>query len=211
MKIKKAAKTLMVVLAAALVALMAIVLTSCGAPAKTLTGQYSKHTYVNFNYGVDWKQVTSYELQTYSDNTYVLTHKVDYFGSEDQEGRGLMITVSTGTFTFVASEDGDPAHLDLVLSKADTVIRNESGKMASATGQKVGAFTLYSNNWTAKSTEFFKSYVGEEAATFTTDDEAKETFIAKFGMGYKVTVQDPALDPDNPGLFASIVSIEVAE
>lgn len=204
MKVKKLAKILAVVLATALASALAVGLTACSGSSKTLTDSYSYHTYSEIAYGLGWKIVDSYTLETYSDDSYVLTYKQDYFG-DDFENRGLNFTVTTGTYTSTASADGDATHLDLTLSAADTVIRTESGKIA-----QNGMFTLNSEKWNSKMTESYTLLAGE-GASFDSDDAAKEAFIAQFGGGYTVTIQEPSLDAEVPNLFAQIISITAAE
>lgn len=203
MKVKKLAKILAVVLATALASALAVGLTACSGSSKTLTGSYSYDTYGEVPY-IGWKTVESYTLETYSDDSYVLTYKQGSFG-DDFESRGLILTVTTGTYTSTASADGDATHLDLTLSAADTVIRTESGKIA----QK-GMFTLDSEKWNSKMTESYTLLAGE-GASFDSDDAAKEAFIAQFGGGYTVTIQEPSLDAEVPNLFAQIISITAAE
>ena len=203
MKVKKLAKILAVVLATALASALAVGLTACSGSSKTLTGSYSYDTYGEVSY-VGWKTVESYTLETYSDDSYVLTYKQGCFG-DDFESRGLIFTVTTGTYTSTASADGDATHLDLTLSAADTVIRTESGKIA-----QNGMFTLDSEKWNSKMTESYTLLAGE-GASFDSDDAAKEAFIAQFGGGYTVTIQEPSLDAEVPNLFAQIISITAAE
>ena len=204
MKAKRLAKMLTVALATALVAAACVVMGACSGSGKTLTGSYSYHKYSEMAYGLGWKIVDSYTLETYSDDSYVLTYKQDYFG-DDFENRGLNFTVTTGTYTSTASADGDTTHLDLTLSAADTVIRIESGKIA-----QNGIFTLNSEKWNSKMTESYTLLAGE-GASFDSDDAAKEAFIAQFGGGYTVIIQEPSLDAEVPNLFAQIISITGAE
>ena len=204
MKAKKLAKILTVALATALASALVVGLTACNGSDKKLTGSYSYHKYSEMAYGLGWKIVDSYTLETYSDDSYVLTYKQDYFG-DDFENRGLNFTVTTGTYTSTASADGDTTHLDLTLSAADTVIRTESGKIA-----QNGIFTLNSEKWNAKMTENYK-LIAEEGAATDSDSAAKDSFVEQFGGGYTVTIQEPTLDAEVPNLFAQIISITAAE
>ncbi len=204
MKAKRLAKILTVALATALASALVVGLTACNGSDKKLTGSYSYHKYSEMAYGLGWKIVDSYTLETYSDDSYVLTYKQDYFG-DDFENRGLNFTVTTGTYTSTASADGDTTHLDLTLSAADTVIRTESGKIA-----QNGIFTLNSEKWNAKMTENYK-LIAEEGAATDSDSAAKDSFVEQFGGGYTVTIQEPTLDAEVPNLFAQIISITAAE
>ena len=71
-------------------------------------------------------------------------------------------------------------------------------------------FTLDSEKWNSKMTESYTLLAGE-GASFDSDDAAKEAFIAQFGGGYTVTIQEPSLDAEAPNLFAQIISITAAE
>ena len=204
MKAKRLAKILTVALATALASALVVGLTACNGSDKKLTGSYSYHKYSEMAYGLGWKIVDSYTLETYSDDSYVLTYKQDYFG-DDFENRGLNFTVTTGTYTSTASVDGDTTHLDLTLSAADTVIHTESGKIA-----QNGIFTLNSEKWNAKMTENYK-LIAEEGAATDSDSAAKDSFVEQFGGGYTVTIQEPTLDAEVPNLFAQIISITAAE
>ena len=208
MKGKKLAKILTVAIATALVSAFAAGLTACSGDgeAKTITGSYSYHTYEHMVYGssVDWDVVNTSLLQLYSDNTYVLTVSRDLFGT-DYEGRGLTETITVGTYTSAASADGDASHLDVTLNAATSVIYTTSGKIATN-----GSFTLNSEKWNAKMAENYK-LIAEEGASTDTDDAAKQAFVAQFGGGYTVTIQEPSLDPENPSLYATIISIAAAE
>ena len=204
MKAKRLAKILTVALATALASALVVGLTACNGSDKKLTGSYSYHKYSEMAYGLGWKIVDSYTLETYSDDSYVLTYKQDYFG-DDFENRGLNFTVTTGTYTSTASADGDTTHLDLTLSAADTVIRTESGKIA-----QNGIFTLNSEKWNAKMTENYK-LIAEEGAATDSDSAAKDSFVEQFGGGYTVTIQEPTLDAEVPNLFAQIISITAEE
>ena len=205
MKAKRLVKVLTVALATALVAAACVVMGACSGSNKTITGSYSYHKYSEMTAAsLGWKIVDSYTLETYSDDSYVLTYKQDYFG-DDYEGRGLKITVTTGTFTSTASADGDTTHLDLTLSAADTVIYTASGKIATN-----GVFTLNSEKWNAKMTENYK-LIAEEGAATDSDSAAKDSFIEQYGGGYTVTIQEPSLDAEVPSLFAQIISITAAE
>ena len=204
MKAKRLAKMLTVALATALVAAACVVMGACSGSGKTLTGSYSYHKYSEMAYGLGWKIVDSYTLETYSDDSYVLTYKQDYFG-DDFENRGLNFTVTTGTYTSTASADGDTTHLDLTLSAADTVIYTASGKIATN-----GVFTLNSEKWNAKMTENYK-LIAEEGAATDSDSAARDSFIEQYGGGYTVTIQEPSLDAEVPNLFAQMISITAAE
>ena len=206
MKAKRLAKMLTVALATALVAAACAVMGACSGSNKTLTGSYSYHTYEHMVYGssVDWDVVNTSLLQLYSDDTYVLTVTSDLFGT-DYEGRGLTETITSGTYTSVASVDGDPSHLDVTLNAATTVIYTTSGKIATN-----GVFTLNSEKWNAKMTENYK-LIAEKGAATDSDDAAKQSFIEQFGGGYTVTIQEPSLDAENPSLYATIISITAAE
>ena len=204
MKAKRLAKILTVALATALASALVVGLTACNGSDKKLTGSYSYHKYSEMAFGLGWKIVDSYTLETYSDDSYVLTYKQDYFG-DDFENRGLNFTVTTGTYTSTTSVDGDTTHLDLTLSAADTVIHTESGKIA-----QNGIFTLNSEKWNAKMTENYK-LIAEEGAATDSDSAAKDSFVEQFGGGYTVTIQEPTLDAEVPNLFAQIISITAAE
>ena len=204
MRLKKLAKIFTVAMVTALAAAVCVAMSACSG-AKTLTGSYSKHSYSHFpTEQVDWDQIDSYMLQLYSDNTYTLTCKTEYFGT-DYEGRGLTEIVTAGDYSSVASADGDVSHLDLTLSAANTVIYSSSGKVASYSG---GAGTLNTEKWNSAMTNFYATVSGAE---YGSDEEAKSAFIDAYGAGYNVTIEEPSLDPENTSLVARIVTIEKAE
>lgn len=216
MKGKKLAKILTVAIATALVSAFAAGLTACSGDgeAKTITGSYSTHSYQSFTLGVEWDMVTSYQLDLFSDDTYVLTYKMDFFGT-DYEGRGYEEVVTSGSYTSAESSDGSVAHLDITLEQADTVIYNISGKLATFVSSAIGktggnAFVLNSGKWNATMTSNYALMLGE-GTSFDSDDAAKQDFLSKYGMGYSVTIEEPALEEENTSLNAQIVTIESNE
>ena len=46
----------------------------------------------------------------------------------------------------------------------------------------------------------------DEGVTFGSDDEAKNAFMDTYGMGYTITIDEPALEEANTSLNAQIVS-----
>lgn len=213
-RFKKLAKLLTIALATSLVAAICVAMSACSGSEKTLTGSYSKHSYGAITTGVEWYVVTSYQLDLFSAETYVLSYKIDLFGT-DYEGRGFEEVVTTGNYSSVASADGDASHLDVTLEQANSVSYNINGKLATIVKMafnKTGgsAFVLNSERWNSTMTSNY-ALMQDEGVTFGSDDEAKNAFMDTYGMGYTITIEEPALEEANTSLNAQIVSIEADE
>ena len=213
MRLKKLAKIFTVAMVTAHAAAVCVAMSACSG-AKTLTGSYSKHSYQSYTIGVEWHFVTSYQLDLFSDDTYVLTYKMDFFGT-DYEGRGYEEVVTSGSYTSAESSDGSVSHLDVTLEQADTVIYNINGKLATLANMMIGktggnAFVLNSGKWNATMASNYALMQGE-GTSFDSDDAAKEDFLSKYGIGYTVTIEEPALEEENPSLNAQIVTIATSE
>ena len=115
----------------------------------------------------------------------------------------------------MASADGDASHLDVTLEQANSVSYNINGKLPTIVKMafnKTGgsAFVLNSERWNSTMTSNY-ALMQDEGVTFGSDDEAKNAFMDTYGMGYTITIEEPALEEANTSLNAQIVSIEADE
>ena len=190
---KKLVKILSLSLSAILLCLS---LASCGSssPAsltKAFTGGDS--SYLD---GIGWYNSDVYILKINSDDTYELTFQEHRFGTTDPGVKGLRTIIYTGKCTSAASADGWETHMDYTLQPAERIYfeQHEKGYGRSAIS---GHLVLDTANWT-------------DAMTSAVDPEGSamdgKAFLAEYAETLTITVEDPALDPEDVSLGCRIIN-----
>lgn len=192
---KNAKKLVCMVLA---VALLALCLTACGekAPAAP-TAATIDHTFntMQGNYidGIGWYHVDMYHLNLNKDGTYVMQFVSNRFGAEDYDMRGLRTITYSGTYTSAASADGEPSHFDVTLAAATQITWDQQGKGFTRVATLPGNFFINTADWT-------------EAMTTLTGTTSEEV-LANFAKELTVTVENPAVDPEDNTLASRFVTL----
>ena len=174
--------------------LCAMSLCACGGEKAALDKFYVT-TVVGKIDAMNWFNNDNYTLELNTDGTYQLTIHQDYFGGEDKESRGGMTSVFFGKYTSKESEDGEKSHLDVSLEAAERIIFEAHGKIGMAYG---GNVYLDTANWTDAMTAIYDKDNGTKGA---------EDFLAANAKALTVTVEDPALDPEDTTLVNRITEV----
>lgn len=189
---KKFVKTLALVLS---VLTLCLTLTACSGGSASLSKAFvgSDATFLD---GIGWYSGVTYTLKINSDNTYELTYQNHIFGTTDPGVKGLRTIIYTGKCTSAASSDGWETHVDYTLQPADHIYfeQHEKGFGRSAIA---GHCIIDTANWTAGMTELL------DPENNAMDAKA---FLAEYAETITVTVEDPALDPEDVSLGCRIVT-----
>ncbi|MBQ4426360.1 MAG: hypothetical protein II881_01220 [Oscillospiraceae bacterium] len=189
-------KKLMKVLALTLsVAMLCVVLASCGGSAK-LAKAYTTGTAYYID-GIGWYNSDTYTLKLNSDNTYELLFTEHRFGTTDPGIKGIRTVIFTGKYTEAASSDGWETHKDVTLEPA-TSIYFEQHEKGYGRSTIAGHCVIDTNNWTADMTEL----LDPEANAMTAKD-----FLAKYAQQVVVTVEDPSLDVEDSSLGYRLLTV----
>lgn len=182
-------------------AMLALCLTACGekAPA-TPTPATIDHTFNtmvgSYIDAIGWYDVELYNLTLNKDGTYTLQMTSNRFGAEDYDMRGLRTITYSGTYTSVASADGEPSHFDVTLAAATQIAWDQQGKGFTRVATMPGNFFINTADWT-------------EAMTTLTGTTAEEV-LANFAKEVTVTVENPAVDPEDNTLSSRFVTLPEA-
>lgn len=190
---KKFVKALALVMSALT---LCLTLTACGGSgsaglSKAFTGGDSR--YLD---GIGWYASDVYTLKINADSTYELTFQEHIFGTTDPGIKGMRTIIYTGKCTSAASADGWETHVDYTLQPAERIYfeQHEKGYGRSALS---GHMVLDSANWTDAMTQNFDPEGGAKGA---------KEFLSEFAETLTITVEDPALDPEDVSLGCRIVT-----
>lgn len=190
---KKLIKALSLTMA---VVLLCLSLTACGEKAPSLSKVFTggAASYID---GIGWYNSDVYTLKLNSDNTYELTYQQYRFGTTDPGSKGLRTVIYTGKCSVGASADGWETHQDITLEPAEHIYfeQHEKGYGRSAIP---GHCVVDTNNWTAAMTELL------DPENNALDAKA---FLAEYAETLTITVEDPALDAEDPSLGYRIITL----
>lgn len=174
MKIKK---VLGAALAAAVLGASVLAFAGCGTSAATLTGSYVSEndiTYQNFlpTYNYYYATITNQQLDTYDDDTYVLTVTTTSFsnislgadvaeGEETWNDRGHSVTRYYGDCV-ITEDSSDDSVLYITISEPSRVVFTMNTDISSS-----AAAYYDTDNWTDDMTEASGSDAASYLATYT--------------------------------------------
>lgn len=188
---KKLTKALSLVLA---LVMLCLTLASCG--SASLSKAYTGGTAMYLD-GIGWYNSDVYTLKINSDNTYELTFQQYRFGTTDPGSKGLRTVIYTGKCSVAASADGWETHQDVTLEPA-THIYFEQHEKGYGRATIAGHCVIDTANWTAAMTELLDP---ENNAL-----DAKG-FLSQYAEKLVITVEDPALDPEDVSLGYRIITL----
>lgn len=186
----------------------ALSLTSCGESAKKFDAKYTSSAYSSIA-AMGWYTVNNYDLDTYTDNSFVLTTTTDIFGAVEGgfETKGLRKVTVAGTFTSVAASDEVEGDFTLTLSAASRIYVAQWGKAWGRNTDIMGTGILDTENWTDDMNDGGDNgvchYVPADGSA-----ASKEAFLASdYGVSKTVTVQDPRKNTADATLAFKIVAL----
>jgi hypothetical protein len=147
---------------------------------------------------IGWYQNEIYSLELNNDGTYHLLYNTNRFGAEDYDMRGLRTIAYTGKYTSKASEDGEPAHLDVSLEAPTQIAWDQQGKGFTRVQTLPGNFFINTSAWTDAMTGIYDPANNSKKAA---------DFLAEFGKAMTLTVENPALDPEDTTLTCRIIGV----
>lgn len=174
---------------------LSLTLTACSGGSAGLSKAFTggDSSYLD---GIGWYNSDVYTLKINSDNTYELTFQEHRFGTTDPGVKGLRTIIYTGKCTSAASADGWETHVDYTLQPAERIYfeQHEKGYGRSTIA---GHCVIDTANWTDTMTEL----VDPENSAM----DAK-AFLAEYAETITITVEDPALDPEDVSLGCRIIA-----
>lgn len=174
---------------------LSLTLTACSGGSAGLSKTYTggDSSYLD---GIGWYNSDVYTLKINSDNTYELTFQQHRFGTTDPGIKGMRTVIYTGKCSAAASADGWETHQDVTLEPA-TRIYFEQHEKGYGRAAIAGHCVIDTANWTDGMTEL----VDPENSAM----DAK-AFLAEYAETLTITVEDPALDPEDVSLGYRIVT-----
>ena len=183
-----------------LAVLMALVMTCASLTACGSSASLSKAFTCGNSFYIDaigWYSSDVVTLKVNSDNTYELTYQEHIFGTTDPGVKGLRTVVYTGKCTSAASADGWATHVDYTLQPADRIYFEQHEK-GYGRSNIAGHCVLDTANWT----DDMKEIADPENGAM--DGKA---FLSKYAETLTITVEDPALDPEDVSLGYRIITM----